>query len=192
MLDSETVTEPTRAQAARAAREIQIITAAREIAEADGWPAVTVRRLADAIGFSQPVLYSHFPDGRDGIVRAVAMQGFEELAGILSAGRPGGTTRSRVDRVANRYLDFAAGHPATYEAMFTMPIGLHFGGPDAPQALRDSFAPLAAAVGPGGDAESRAELFWSALHGLAELGKNKRLRPSHHKARVRLLVDRFS
>ena len=69
MLDSDTVTEPTRAQAARAARELQIVTAAREIAEADGWPAVTVRRLADAIGFSQPVLYGHFPDGRDPIQR---------------------------------------------------------------------------------------------------------------------------
>ena len=67
---------PTKAQLARAGRRDRIVQAAREIAEGDGWPAVTVRRLADTIGFSQPVLYGHFPDGRDGIIRAVALAGF--------------------------------------------------------------------------------------------------------------------
>ena len=58
---------PTKAQLARAGRRDRIVAAAREIAEVEGWPAVTVRRLADTIGFSQPVLYGHVPDGRDGI-----------------------------------------------------------------------------------------------------------------------------
>ena len=186
------MTEPTPARAARTARESQIIRAARDIAEAEGWAAVTVRRLADAIGFSQPVLYGHFPDGREGIVRAVAIQGFTELAGALSGGRPNATARSRVQRVAKQYLAFARGHPALYTAMFSMPIGLPFGAPDAPSALRESFAPIRAAVGPDGDSESRAELLWSTLHGLVELGKNRRLRASHDRARLNLLIDQFA
>ena len=153
---------------------------------------MTVRRLADAIGFSQPVLYGHFPDGREGIVRAVAIQGFTELTGALSGGRPNATARSRVQRVAKHYLAFAREHPAVYEAMFSMPIGLPFGTPDSPPALRESFAPILAAVGRVGDSESHAELLWSALHGLVELGKSKRLRASHERARVKLLVDQFA
>lgn len=35
---------------------------------------VTTRRLAEFVEYSQPVLYSHF-DGRDAIVRAVAIEG---------------------------------------------------------------------------------------------------------------------
>ena len=72
----------------RAQRHQMIITAARELAEAEGWDAVTTRRLAERIEYSQPVLYSHF-DGKDAIVRAVAIQGFEELADHLRRARLG-------------------------------------------------------------------------------------------------------
>ena len=97
-----------------------------------------------------------------------------------------------MQRVAKEYLAFARGHPALYTAMFSMPIGLPFGAPDAPPALRESFAPIRAAVGPDGDSESRAELLWSTLHGLVELGKNRRLRASHDRARLKLLIDQFA
>ncbi|HXP58388.1 MAG TPA: TetR family transcriptional regulator, partial [Streptosporangiaceae bacterium] len=39
-----------------AERRQQILDAARTVAEAEGWAAVTSRRLADAIGYTQPVL----------------------------------------------------------------------------------------------------------------------------------------
>ena len=41
--------------------------------------AVTTRRLAGLIDYSQPVLYSHFKNKAD-IMAAVANRGFEELA----------------------------------------------------------------------------------------------------------------
>jgi hypothetical protein len=41
----------------RQARRAQIISVARRIAEIEGWPNVTVRRLSDEISYSQPVLY---------------------------------------------------------------------------------------------------------------------------------------
>jgi AcrR family transcriptional regulator len=87
---------PAPSRAARAARHRLIVRTARELAEAEGWDAVTVRRLADRIEYSQPVLYSHFA-GREAIVTAVAVEGFAELAdarrqtraGVSQAG-PGG------------------------------------------------------------------------------------------------------
>jgi AcrR family transcriptional regulator len=42
----------------RAGRHRLIVSAARELAETEGWDAVTTRRLADRIEYSQPVLYS--------------------------------------------------------------------------------------------------------------------------------------
>ena len=64
-----------RRQRDRAHRRQAIITAARQMAEAEGWDAVTTRRLADQIEYSQPVLYSHFP-GKGSIIDAVAVEGF--------------------------------------------------------------------------------------------------------------------
>src|SRR5579862_6311382 len=62
----------------RQARRAQIISTARRIAESEGWPRVTVRRLSDEISYSQPVLYAHF-GSREGILSAVAIEGFHEL-----------------------------------------------------------------------------------------------------------------
>src|SRR5215831_12249345 len=66
----------------RVEREHRIIAAARVIAEREGWDAVTIRRLADEIEYSQPVLYSHF-ENRDAIVAAVAVEGFREITVAL-------------------------------------------------------------------------------------------------------------
>jgi len=69
-----------------AERRQVIVTAARELAEAEGWESVTTRRLADRIEYSQPVLYSHF-EGKDAIVTAVALEGYGELASLLQIAR---------------------------------------------------------------------------------------------------------
>src|SRR5450755_1381804 len=63
----------------RAQRHDLIVAAARDLAEAEGWEAVTTRRLAALVEYSQPVLYSHF-DGKDAIRRAVAIEGSSALA----------------------------------------------------------------------------------------------------------------
>src|SRR3569833_4545352 len=76
----------TRRERERAEREQLIVTAARELAESEGWDAVTTRRLAAEIEYSQPVLYSHFK-GKDAIMAAVAVEGFAALAAELRAAR---------------------------------------------------------------------------------------------------------
>ncbi|WP_031512367.1 TetR/AcrR family transcriptional regulator [Streptomyces sp. NRRL F-5123] len=82
------MTIQTRRERERAERERLIVTTARELAEAEGWDAVTTRRLAAEIEYSQPVLYSHFK-GKGAIMAAVAEQGFAELAATLRAARTG-------------------------------------------------------------------------------------------------------
>lgn len=162
---------------------------ARSIAEAEDWPAVTVRRLADAIGYSQPVLYGHFPDGRDGIVRAVAIDGFERLAAALDAPPRSTDAAKRIRAVIQRYLTFANDNPATYAAMFSMPTDLPFATNATPQPLRQSFAAIERALPEStDDPETMAETLWSAMHGLADLQRHARLRPSHRAQRVKLLT----
>ena len=101
----------------RAARHQFIIQTAREIAETDGWDAVTTRRLADTIEYSQPVLYSHFAN-KDAIVAAVAIQGFTELAERLHQARlRAANEQQALAGVAQAYLDFGLANPALYDAM---------------------------------------------------------------------------
>jgi AcrR family transcriptional regulator len=101
-----------RKNRARAEREHRIVAAARLIAESEGWGAVTVRRLADEIEYSQPVLYSHFAN-RDAIVAAVAVEGFRELTLALQQAAGRSTDHEdALQRVARTYLAFARDNPA--------------------------------------------------------------------------------
>jgi AcrR family transcriptional regulator len=158
-------------------RRDQVIRAARDLAESDGWAAVTVRRLAADLGVSQPVLYSVFAS-RQALIDAVALNGFSDVAAALEAVDASPMARMRA------YLNFAAAHPRVYEAMFSLPSGLAFAADDTPEPLRHAFSRIRDAF-PDADG-TRAEVAWSTLHGLATLQAGGRLRPTHVQARLDL------
>jgi AcrR family transcriptional regulator len=167
----------------RAQRERMIVATARELAESDGWDAVTTRRLAERIEYSQPVLYSHFA-GKDAIVAAVALEGFAELATTLAGA-------ADVATVAGRYLEFARANPALYDAMFTLRTDLPFGRDDTPEPMRAAFVAIQDVVAPVAgqrDPAALAEVAWSALHGIATLSRGGRLPPEGQAARLAVLV----
>ena len=188
-----TVTE--RRQRDRAHRRQAIITAARQMAEAEGWDAVTTRRLADQIEYSQPVLYSHFP-GKGSIIDAVAVEGFAELRPVLRDAREAaGSPEAALRALAAAYVGFALEHPALYDAMFTLSTELPFGRPEAPPELQAAFAELREAVtalAGGRDPDTLSEVAWSALHGIATLTRAHRLRPDYQQARLTMLVDQLA
>jgi AcrR family transcriptional regulator len=180
-----------RTRARRAAeRRQQILDAARALAEADGWAAVTSRRLADAIGYTQPVLYQHFPGGKTEIMRTVALAGFAELAAATRAAMGRKTGARAVAAVAEVYLAFAAAHPSLYEAMFQLPIDARFAQDDNEAELRSAFDALAAALGDADDGTA-TEVLWSALHGMSLLERAGRMRPGHRRNRIAELAGRL-
>ena len=174
------------------ARRSNIVSAARRIAELEGWPSVTVRRLSDEISYSQPVLYAHF-GSRDGVVAAVAIEGFQELALAMEQARKQVKRGSAVKSIADAYLEFATSSPALYEAMFSLSLSVPFGKAATPPELRFAFSQILQLFeGQRSRPEVISELFWAALHGIAELARTKRFPPSRQKERVRTLVDLFS
>ncbi len=173
----------------RAEREYRIVAAARVIAEREGWDAVTIRRLAEEIEYSQPVLYSHF-ENRDAIVAAVAVEGFREFTVVVREAASGSSGRRNVlKNVAMAYLAFALRHPALYEAMFILPTDLRFAEAGTRPELHAAFQALAAVVTPFCvDVAVVTETFWAALHGLAALERSGRVRPSARGERIALVV----
>jgi AcrR family transcriptional regulator len=184
-----------RRERERAARRRLIIDTARTLAEAEGWDAVTTRRLSTEIEYSQPVLYKHF-NGMEQIADAVAIDGFSELADAIRVARDGaGAAEDALKGVAQAYLDFARDKPAVYDAMFTRATALRFAAEDTPVELSGAFAELREAVGlvaDKHDVDTLTEVLWAALHGLVSLGRAGRLRPSHDTERLELLVRQFA
>lgn len=184
-----------RRERERSARRQLIITTARKVAEAEGWDAVTTRRLSTEIEYSQPVLYKHFA-GMEQIADAIAVDGFGELAEVIKSARSGaGAPADALTRIAHAYLDFARDHPAVYDAMFTRATNLRFASPDTPAQLAAAFSELHHAVAlaaDGRDPDTLTEVLWAALHGLVTLSRAGRLRPDRDSDRVQLLVDQFT
>lgn len=168
-----------------------ILAAARERADADGWAAVTTRHLSDAIGYTQPVLYSHFPGGKSEIMSAVALEGFVDLTRRCRAASGRERGRRAIEAVAVAYLDFGSEHPAVYEAMFQQPIDARFARDDTASELRAAYDALADAISDDGDGTA-TEVFWSALHGISLLERAGRMRPEHRSHRVAELGARFA
>ncbi len=183
-----------RKERERTERYQMIVSAARKLAETVGWEAVTVRRLAEQIEYSQPVLYSHFRS-KDEIIKAVALEGFVELTAAIRSAVPSGTAgQAAVASLARTYVDFAENHPAVYEAMFSLSNRLPFADVATPEPLREGVAALqdrlseaAGRVAP----ELFTEVFWAALHGLVTLTRAGRLPSKHTPRRLNVLVDRL-
>ncbi len=184
-------TEDRRARE-RAARRQLIVDTARQVAEAEGWDAVTTRRLSTEIEYSQPVLYKHF-SGMDEVARAVAIDGFAELASLLRTARTDAETpNDALTRMAHAYLDFARDNPAVYDAMFTGRTTLRFAEPDTPPELVAAFEELREPISAmTDDADTLTEVFWAALHGLTSLTRGGRLRPDYERQRIDTLIARF-
>ncbi|MFF3484362.1 TetR/AcrR family transcriptional regulator [Streptomyces sp. NPDC002701] len=158
-------------------RREQIVRATRDLAESDGWATVTMRRVASELGVTQPVLYSVFT-GRQALIDAVALDGFTAIAVALEAVEPEPMARMRT------YLEFAVTQPRVYEAMFSMPSGLAFGAGDGPEPLRRAFAAISAAF-PDSD-DTRAEVAWATVHGLAALQNSGRQPAARAQTRLEL------
>ncbi|MEW1720680.1 TetR/AcrR family transcriptional regulator [Streptomyces sp. NPDC093109] len=183
-----------RKEREQAERRKLIINTARELANSEGWGAVTTRRLADLIEYSQPVLYKHFK-GKEDIVRTVALEGFDELAtGLREARGRADSPEAGLWALGRAYTHFAAKNPTVYEAMFTMSVDLVFGQPDSPDSLVEAFDELRRAVevvAAGRDVDTLSELVWCALHGMVTLNRSGRLRPSHEDERLSVFVEQF-
>jgi AcrR family transcriptional regulator len=182
-----------RKERERTERYQTIVSVARKLAETEGWEAVTIRRLAEQIEYSQPVLYSHF-HGKDEIVGAVALEGFTELTAAIHSAVPRGTKgRAAVAALAHAYIDFASNHPALYAAMFSLSNGLPFADAATPKPLREGFAALRDRLSEAAgtvNADLFTEVFWAALHGLVTLTHAGRLPPEQTPERLNVLVDR--
>jgi hypothetical protein len=127
------------------------------------------------------------------LVPAVPRQLWRQApSGALDAPPRSTAAAKRVRTVIQRYLKFAHDNPATYEAMFSMPTDLPFATSSTPAPLRQGFAAIQRMLADSvDDPETATEMLWSAMHGLADLQRHARLRPSHRANRVELLTRLF-
>ena len=67
---------------------VNILETAWEMIVTDGWQSFSIRKVADAIEYSVPVIYSHF-ENKDAILLEFNRKGFQLLAEALAKAKTG-------------------------------------------------------------------------------------------------------
>ena len=151
------------ASSALSSRAREIVATARELLEAEGPEALSMRRIADRLGIKAPSLYKHLPD-KQALEAALISTGFEEMAAAADDAHD-------LASVAAAYRGYAKAHPHLYRLMTDKPLDRERLTPGAEDRAA---AAITAAV--GGD-ESRARAAWAFAHGMTILELDNRFPP---------------
>lgn len=155
---------------------LSIINAARKLVLEEGWQALSIRKIADAIEYSVPVIYDHF-ENKEAILAEFTQTGFNMLAEELKDAKAQETSPCKqLEVMAQAYWNFAFKHKEYYQLMFglgmpncdmvkTTPGLLAFGGliissineiiDQSEHKDKDSFL--------------KYHTYWSVLHGLVSI-----------------------
>ena len=160
-----------------------LIDAARQLLEAEGPEALSLRAVAREAGVSPAAPYHHFKDKSELLI-AVADQGYEELAEKLRAARaawPQG--REQMSALGAAYASFAAHRRALYRVMTGAARNRGHGHPELPgqaevvRLMREAGTGSLPANWSEKDAQLAGIAAWAAMHGLADLLTFKVLEP---------------
>jgi len=156
----------------------KILDASREILLSQGFAALTMRRIADAIDYAPATIYLHF-QSREQIAQELCFAGLKRLLEHLQAV----TTKDPAARLAGfarAYLEYAQNDPETYRLIFladpqlTKAVFTHHDSGGTGEASRSLIVTaleelLADSRKQMAEPVELAELLWAGWHGLASL-----------------------
>ncbi|WP_353197652.1 TetR/AcrR family transcriptional regulator [Parapedobacter defluvii] len=160
------------------AMRTNILTTAWQIVKEEGWQSLSIRKIADAIQYSVPVIYDYF-ENKEAILLEFGKQGFERVIAELKAAKASSTDPAeQLKAIADAYWAFAFNNKEYYQLMWGMSAPTCEMDKCMPErsVFRDLvMAPMIEIIEKAnpGDAENNACLkyhtFWSILHGLISI-----------------------
>ena len=146
-----------------------VVGAAAELADAEGLDALTLARLAGAVGVRTPSLYNHV-GSLDDVRRRIALLAVRELGDALRDAAVGRARDDALVALAHAYRAYARAHPGRYAATLRAPAaGDEELGAAAGRAVEVLLAVFVGYGIEGEDAIHAARAVRSALHGFVAL-----------------------
>lgn len=191
---TQSIAKSRRERQKQATRE-SILRVALEIAREQGWEAVTIRRIAELIEYTPPIVYEYFAN-KNALLAELQQQGFALLtAKMQDAADSQGDARESLLQVADAYVCFAYEQRELYQLMHdwvSAQVSL-----DKTLAWASSSAEIVSQCLTSWAQEQKItlsqpkdalEIAWSLLHGLISVEMLNRINGGQE--RVRLLARR--
>jgi AcrR family transcriptional regulator len=153
-----------------------ILSTAWRMVKEEGWQSLSIRKIADAIEYSVPVIYDHF-ENKEAIVHEFAKEGFQLLAKrIQKAKEKSADPAEQLKAIADAYWGFAFKYKEHYQLMY----GMGMPGCEIKKCFPDSKSfrglvldPISKLIAksnnPVADPCLKYFTFWSILHGLISI-----------------------
>ncbi len=154
--------------------------AARRLFAEQGFAAVSMRKIADAVEYSPTAIYLHFKDKED-LLRQVCNDDFAQFYAVTAAAAVHRNPVERVRHMGRAYVRFAVEHPNHFRRMFMDPPMVAMDDSDLAgrgDLSADGYALFKAQVKAAKaswrrpystDTELAAQVLWAAVHGVASL-----------------------
>ena len=153
-----------------------ILDTAWEMVVTEGWQSFSIRKVADAIEYSVPVIYSHF-ENKDAILLEFNRKGFQLLVETLKVAKVDAEKPADQLRTMGRaYWNFAFDNKEYYQLMFGLGIPTCDTASKIPAMGDFNVVITSSIVGmvapgkkPAFDPWLKYQSFWSMLHGLVSI-----------------------
>jgi len=153
-----------------------ILQAAWQLVLDEGWQSLSIRKIADAIEYSVPVIYTHF-ENKDAILLEFTREGFRLLTEAINQERDSRQEASKqLEAIAQSYWNFAFAHKEYYQLMFGLgiPACEMVNQVTEMKAFSDTIiSVIQQAIDkskqPEVDAFLKYHTYWSILHGLVSI-----------------------
>lgn len=97
-----------------------MLSAAINIAKCEGWQAVTIRKIADAIDYSAPIVYEHFTNKED-LIAEIIHQGYKQMLGSFrEVVIQNMTPDELLLEISLKHWDFAMENKVLFQLMFSL------------------------------------------------------------------------
>ncbi|MEO6499009.1 MAG: TetR/AcrR family transcriptional regulator [Mucilaginibacter sp.] len=153
-----------------------IIYAAWNMVKNEGWNSISIRKIADAIEYSVPVIYDHF-ENKEAIYLEFAKKGFRKLTEKVIVAKDEHTDPAKqIKAMADAYWDFAINNSELYQLMFGIGMACCEIGKAMPEQEKFRhlvMEPIEALIKANGRTDINSCLkyhtFWSVMHGLISI-----------------------
>lgn len=153
-----------------------ILSQSWQIVEENGWQALSIRKIADAIEYSTQMVYTHF-ESKDAIIEEFTKQGFDLLAAQLQkAAKSKEDPSEQLVAISKAYWKFAFEHIKYYQIMFGLgiPTCEMVSSFDEMKKVSDVMGAsidlvIRSGKNPEADGMLKLGTFWSVLHGLVAI-----------------------
>lgn len=155
----------------------EIMDAARELFVNEGYANVSMRKIADKIGYSATTIYLYFKDKND-LLHQICEQTFARLAhNIISIQQLSDKPLEKLRSGLREYIYFGLKHPSQYEIVFITPLPIDIekefeetNGKIAFDTLRKVITEcISVNILKNNDVELLSQTLWCGIHGVTSL-----------------------